>query len=85
MSTRYAVPVEVQELDKKQRAQKEDDDVRRFREKYLNPNRVVTDIPADLQQPPKEEGEESEESEEEEKPKDPRKHVCDCMARCNWV
>lgn len=76
------MPAEVQELDKKQRAQKEDDDVRRFREKYLNPTRVVTDIPADLQQPSKEE---SEESEEEEKPKDPRKHVCDCMVRCNWV
>lgn len=37
-------------LEKKERATQEDEEAIRFKQKYMNPNRVVTDIPMDAQE-----------------------------------
>ena len=50
MTQRYAVPSEVKELEKKERAKQEDEEAIRFKQKYMNPNRVVTDIPTEVQE-----------------------------------
>ena len=68
MRCRYAVPTEVKEMERKRREQKEDEDVVKFKQKYMNPNHVVTEVPS--------EKEESSESEDETgQAKDPRKNV----------
>ena len=55
-------------MEKKRREQKEDEDVVKFKQKYMNPNHVVTEVPA--------EKEESSDSEDETgQAKDPRKNV----------
>lgn len=55
-------------MERKRREQKEDEDVIKFKQKYMNPNHVVTEVPA--------EKEESSDSEDETgQAKDPRKNV----------
>lgn len=55
-------------MERKQKEQKEDEDVVKFKQKYMNPNHVVTEVPA--------EKEESSDSEDETgQAKDPRKSV----------
>ena len=55
-------------MERKQKEQKEDEDVVKFKQKYMNPNHVVTEVPA--------EKEESSDSEDETgQAKDPRKNV----------
>ena len=48
MTQRYAVPSEVKELEKKERAKQEDEEAIRFKQKYMN--RVVTDVPTEVQE-----------------------------------
>lgn len=50
MTQRYAVPSEVKELEKKERPHQEDEEAIRFKQKYMNPNRVVTDVPIETQE-----------------------------------
>ena len=53
-------------MERKQKEQKEDEDVVKFKQKYMNPNHVVTEVPA--------EKEESSDSEDETgQAKEPRK------------
>lgn len=55
-------------MERKQKEQEEDEDVVKFKQKYMNPNHVVTEVPA--------EKEESSDSEDETgQAKDPRKNV----------
>ena len=66
--SRYAVPTEIKEMERKQKEQQEDADVIKFKQKYMNPNNVVTEVPV--------EKEESSDSEDETgQAKDPRKNV----------
>ena len=82
MRIRYAVPTEIQEIDKKQKRQNVDEEVLRFQARYLNPQKVVSELPPSALE------EEEESSEDEQgRPKDPRKNVCcSCilLRRIRW-
>ena len=68
---RYAVPTEIQEIDKKQKRQNVDEEVLRFQARYLNPQKVVSELPPSALEEEKEESSEDEQG----RPKDPRKNV----------
>ena len=68
LSTRYAVPNEIKELDKQRRPQRFDEEATKFMAKYVNKKPVVTDIP---EEPAKNESSEDEQGHA----KDPRKDV----------
>ena len=37
-------------MERKQKEQKEDEDVVKFKQKYMNPNHVVTEVPAEKEE-----------------------------------